>query len=51
MISIPYLGPNQAELEWSATFEPDGIPGSDVVKMLEGVFAANSLGLKQFMER
>ena len=38
------------ELEWSATFESDGIPGSEAAEMLEGAFAANCLVLKQFME-
>ena len=43
--------PGQAELEWSATFQADGIPVSEAVEMLEGALEANCLALKQFMER
>ena len=43
--------PGQAELEWSAIFEPDGIPASEALEMLEGALEANCLALKQFMER
>jgi hypothetical protein len=31
--AVRNLGPNQAELEWSATFEPDGIPRSEAVEI------------------
>lgn len=44
------LGPHRAELAWSATFEPDGLPVSEAVDLLEGALAANCLALKQFME-
>ena len=44
------LGPNQAELAWSATFQANGIPVSEAVEMLEGALSANCLALKQFME-
>ena len=44
------LGPNRAELAWSATFEPDGIPESEAVALMEGALAENCLALKQFME-
>jgi hypothetical protein len=44
------LSPSQAELEWLATFDPDGIPGSEAVERVEGAFAANCLVLSQFME-
>jgi hypothetical protein len=45
------LGPNLAELEWIATFEPDGIPASEAEQMLESALAANCLAVKQFMEQ
>jgi hypothetical protein len=45
------LGPSQAELEWSATFEADGLPADEARDMLEGALAANCLALKQFLER
>ena len=44
------LGPHQAELVWSASFQPVGIPESEAVELLEGALAANCLALKQFME-
>ncbi len=45
------LSPSQAELEWSATFEADGIPAIEAEQMLEGALSANCLALKLFMER
>ena len=45
------LGLNQSELVWSASFQPDGIPASEAVDLLQGALAANCLALKQFMER
>lgn len=45
------LGPNQAEVEWSATFEADGLPADEAQKMLESALADNCLALKQFLER
>jgi len=44
------LGPRQAELAWSATFQPAGLPASEAQEMLEGALAANCIALKQFME-
>jgi hypothetical protein len=44
------LGPSQAELEWSATFEADGLPADEAAKLMEGALAANCLALKKFME-
>jgi hypothetical protein len=45
------LGLNQAELVWSASFQPVGIPPSEAVDLMEGALAANCLALKQFVER
>lgn len=45
------LGNNQTELKWSATFQPNGLPASEAVDLLEGALAANCLALMQFMER
>ena len=44
------LGQGQAEVEWSATFEADGLPADEARDMLEAALAANCLALKQFME-
>ena len=50
-MAVRALGLNQAELVWSASFQPDGIPLSEAVDLLQGALAANCLALKQFIER
>ena len=50
-MALRNLGSRQSELEWSATFQPNGLPASEAVEMLEGLLSANSLALKQFLER
>jgi hypothetical protein len=50
-MAVRDLGPTQAEMAWSASFEPLGIPDSEAVDLLEGALAANGLALKQFLER
>lgn len=45
------LGPSLAELDWSASFEADGLPADEARDMLESALTANCLALKQFMER
>ena len=49
-MSVRDLGSYQSELTWSATFQPDGLPASEAVDLLEGALAENCLALKQFME-
>lgn len=49
-MAIRALGPNIAELTWSATFQADGIPESEAAALLSGALAENCLALKQFME-
>ena len=44
------LGQGQSELEWSATFEADGLPADEARDMLEAALTANCLALKQSME-
>lgn len=44
------LGPRQAELTWSATFQADGLPESEALALLEVALEENSLALKQFVE-
>jgi hypothetical protein len=41
------LGPHEAELTWSASFQPDGLPASAAVDLLEGALVANCLAPKQ----
>jgi hypothetical protein len=50
-MAVHTLGPDRAELEWSATFEPDGLPEREAVALLEGALATDSLTLKQVLER
>jgi hypothetical protein len=50
-MAVRDLGPYQAELAWSATFEADGLPASEAVDLLEGALAANCLALKQFLDK
>jgi hypothetical protein len=49
-MAVRDLGPSQAELTWSATFEADGLPASEAAELMEGALAANCVALKQFME-
>jgi hypothetical protein len=44
-------GPNQAELEWTSAFEPDGIPLSEAAEMMEAALSDNCLALKRYMEQ
>ena len=44
------LGQGQAELEWSATFEANGLPADEARDMLQNALTANCLALKQFIE-
>ena len=50
-MTVHDLGQGRAEVEWSATFEADGLPADEAQKMLESALAANCLALKQFLER
>jgi hypothetical protein len=50
-VAVHDLGPGQAELAWSASFQPVDIPESEAVDLLESALAANCLALKQFLER
>lgn len=50
-VAVRDLGSNQAELAWTATFQPDGLPENEAVDLLEGALVANCRALKQFVER
>ena len=49
-MTVRDVGRSQAELVWTATFQPDGIPASEAVDLLESALTENCLALKQFME-
>jgi hypothetical protein len=44
------LGRSRAELEWSASFEADGLPAEEARELLADALAANCLALKQLLE-
>jgi hypothetical protein len=50
-MTVRDLGQGQSALEWSATFEADGLPADEARDMLENALTANCLALKQFIER
>jgi hypothetical protein len=50
-ICVDDLSGAWSEVTWSATFEADGIPASEAQDMLAGALTANSLALKQYLER
>jgi hypothetical protein len=45
------LGPAQAELNWTANFEPIGLPVNEAVSLMEGMLADNCQALKRLLER
>jgi hypothetical protein len=49
-MAVRDLGRNQAELAWSASFQPDGLPAIEAMALLQGALATNCHALKQFME-
>ena len=49
-MTVRELGQSRAELEWSATFEADGLPTQEAREMLEDALAANCLALKRLLE-
>ena len=49
-MAVSDLGPDQAELVWSASFQPDGLPASEALTLLEDALTTNCLALKQLLE-
>jgi len=48
-VAVRELGPGQAEMEWSATFQLDGLPAGEAVELLEGAFALNGRALQRLL--
>jgi hypothetical protein len=48
-VTAQALGPGQCEVEWSATFQSEGLPASEAVEMLEGAFELNARALQHFV--
>ena len=49
-MALRVLGQNQAELEWSATFEADGLPASEAEELMGSMLEENCVALKRVME-
>lgn len=49
-LAVRDLGPRLAELVWSATFQPDGLPANEAQEMLEEALDGNCLALKWLIE-
>jgi hypothetical protein len=49
-IAVRSVGIGESELEWSVTFEADGIPASEAIALQKSALAANCLTLKLFLE-
>jgi carbon monoxide dehydrogenase subunit G len=49
-MSVRNLGPHQAQLTWSATFDAVGLPSSEAAELMESALAANCVALKQYIE-
>ena len=50
-VSVRGLGPGRSEVEWTASFDAEGIPASEAGEMMAGALAANCKALKRFLER
>lgn len=50
-VSVRGRSRGQCEVEWSATFQADGLPANEAVEMLEGALAANCRTLQQLLEQ
>jgi len=50
-VALNDRGSTMTELSWSATFEPDVLPVSEAVELMEFALAANCRALKSFIER
>jgi hypothetical protein len=50
-MALQTLGPDQAELTWSASFQPTSLPANEALSLMEGLLAGNCQGLRQLLER
>jgi hypothetical protein len=42
-------GSGQCEIEWSSTFEPDGVSEAEAVEMLQGIYRGGIEGLEKML--
>jgi hypothetical protein len=47
IMEVRELDKNQCELKWSSTFEPQGVPEAEAIKIVEGVYSMGFNGLKK----
>jgi hypothetical protein len=49
-MTVRELGRYRAEVDWSATFESDGLPENEAAALLECALAADCRALKRHLE-
>jgi len=49
-MALQALSPNQAELTWTADFQPTSLPIDEALSLMQGMLANNCHVLKQFLE-
>ena len=50
-MSVRNMGPHEAQLTWSASFDVVGLPSSEAAELMESALAANCVALKRYIER
>lgn len=50
MMALSSLGLEQAELLWTAEFQPTSLPTNEAVSLMEGMLAGNCRALKRLLE-
>ena len=49
-MALRALSPDQAELTWTASFQPASLPVNESMSLMKGMLAANCQALKQLLE-
>jgi hypothetical protein len=50
-MALRALSPDQAELTWSASFQPTSFPANEALSLMQGMLAGNCQALRQLLER
>ena len=50
-MTLSDLSPDEAELTWTADFQPTSLPANEALSLIEGMLADNCRALKQLFER
>ena len=51
IMTLQAWDPDQAELIWTADFQPTSLPADEALSLMEGMLADNCQALKQLLER